>query len=287
MTKRNILFVCTLNTARSVACMFILQKYAGDRFNVRSCGLASSGSSMSPTLMSALNTYEKIPKEELLEFKSQRFNDEFGNWADTIICVTREHASVILNEYPWYSSKISWFEHPIEDNTRTEESAYLCILNIKRNLNELFDIEKDEIKYTPITSKNYDRIQVLENQIFGKHAYPMKEAFGEHKLSFIAKKKNVDVGYMVSEYVLDQMDIISIGVKSTYRRQGIGEMILRHLIELAKEKGVKSIFLEVRYSNDNARLLYEKVGFVKCGLRSGYYSDPKEDAILYEYEIRE
>ena len=285
MSKRKILFVCSLNTARSAACEYILNKYAGDRFEAKSAGLLASGTGMSPTLISALNKYEKIPKDELLSFKSTRFSEKLGNWADMIICVTREHASIILDEYPEYSNKVNWFEYGIEDNTRNEDSAYLCILNIKRNLNELFDIEKDSVKIVSLNQKNVYYVQLLENEIFGKEAFPMNEAIGDFRLGIVAKVNNTVAGYIATSYASDQMDVLTFGVKKEFRRRGIGEKIMRKLFELAAEKGVKSVFLEVRYGNESARLLYEKTGFVKCGIRSGYYSDPKEDAVLYECVI--
>ena len=287
MTKRKILFVCTLNTIRSAVAQFLLEKYASERFECKSCGICASNSGMSPTFISVLNKYEGISKVKLSNFRSTRFSLELADWADSIVCVTREHASIILDEFPKYSNKVTWFELSIPDDAKSEESAYACVLNIKKNLNLMFDIESKEISFAKIDGKNAYRVQLIENEVFREHAYPIeKEGFGDYKLSFLAKQDNKVVGYVITSYACDQMDVISIAVKNEYRRQGIGEKILKHLFELAKEKGITSIFLEVRYSNDSARLLYEKVGFIKCGLRRDYYTSPKEDAILYEYKLK-
>ncbi len=73
--------------------------------------------------------------------------------------------------------------------------------------------------------------------------------------------------------------ISTIGVRQSYRRQGLGELLLISTIELAQTLNAQVITLEVRTSNSVAQALYEKYGFTKAGVRRGYYSD-REDAVI-------
>jgi len=73
-------------------------------------------------------------------------------------------------------------------------------------------------------------------------------------------------------------------VREKHRRQGTGETLLIAIIELAIELGACLITLEVRASNTEAQKLYAKYGFVRVGLRRGYYTDNREDAVLMTIE---
>lgn len=82
----------------------------------------------------------------------------------------------------------------------------------------------------------------------------------------------------------EQARVQLIGVAEMYRRCGRGGMILEDLISIAREKGVKHVFLEVRVSNSPALLLYLKHGFSGLYARSRYYADG-EDAIVMMKEL--
>ena len=75
-------------------------------------------------------------------------------------------------------------------------------------------------------------------------------------------------------------EITNVATHPDFRRKGIGEGILEYLKALARTKEIDSLYLEVRRSNEAARALYEKAGFVVVGERKGFYKNPKEDAIL-------
>jgi ribosomal-protein-alanine N-acetyltransferase len=84
--------------------------------------------------------------------------------------------------------------------------------------------------------------------------------------------------------LVDEAHITNIAVREKHRRQGIGEALLIAVIELAIELGAHLITLEVRASNAEAQKLYAKYGFVRVGLRHGYYTDNREDAVLMSIE---
>ena len=74
--------------------------------------------------------------------------------------------------------------------------------------------------------------------------------------------------------------IVTIAVRPEHRRQGIGELLLVAILEIALEAGQDGVTLEYRISNREARALYEKYGFSQVGVRARYYSDNQEDAVL-------
>jgi [ribosomal protein S18]-alanine N-acetyltransferase len=88
------------------------------------------------------------------------------------------------------------------------------------------------------------------------------------------------VGYAGMWVILDEAHITTIAVDPAYRGQHIGERLLVGLIDAAVTRGGRWMTLEVRRSNDAAQTLYKKYGFREIGVRKGYYSDNREDAIV-------
>ena len=91
---------------------------------------------------------------------------------------------------------------------------------------------------------------------------------------------NSIVGFLGTWYAADQAHIVSVGVADGYRRRGIGELLLIAAVEHAIGRETETITLEVRKSNAAARALYVKYGFIEQGIRKGYYSNNREDAVI-------
>lgn len=94
------------------------------------------------------------------------------------------------------------------------------------------------------------------------------------------------VGYAGCLISCDEGDITNIAVLNDYRRMGIASELLKQIFRLASEKGVVSIFLEVRQSNTTAQSLYNSIGFEMVGIRKDFYQKPSEDAIVMKYDIK-
>ena len=88
------------------------------------------------------------------------------------------------------------------------------------------------------------------------------------------------VGFAGFWIMADEAHITNIAVRNIHRRQGIGELLLIALVELAAKLDARIITLEVRASNITAQSLYSKYGFTQVGLRRGYYTDDKEDGVI-------
>jgi len=88
------------------------------------------------------------------------------------------------------------------------------------------------------------------------------------------------VGYVGSQSVLGESDMMNVAVHPDYRRQGIAEALVELLISELSEKDNHALLLEVRASNAPAIAMYEKLDFRQVGLRKNYYRNPKEDALI-------
>ena len=93
------------------------------------------------------------------------------------------------------------------------------------------------------------------------------------------------VGYVGSQTVIDESDMMNIAVHPDFRRRGIAEALVAELEAALRQRGSRALTLEVRDSNAPAIALYEKLGFAQVGLRKNYYRNPKEDARILRKEL--
>lgn len=95
------------------------------------------------------------------------------------------------------------------------------------------------------------------------------------------------LGYGCYWIIYDEVHITNMAVHNKYRRKGIGEQLLRYMIEEARKMKSRLLTLEVRSSNLKAQALYQKFGFKAVAIRKKYYSDPREDALVMLLELKE
>ncbi|MEO2516426.1 ribosomal protein S18-alanine N-acetyltransferase [Enterococcus avium] len=91
------------------------------------------------------------------------------------------------------------------------------------------------------------------------------------------------IAFLGFHQVCDEIEITNIA--SEIKRQGHGKKLMKRLIRYAESQKIASIFLEVRASNREARLFYEKFGFQEIGIRKKYYQHPQEDAVLMSLKV--
>ncbi len=101
----------------------------------------------------------------------------------------------------------------------------------------------------------------------------------ENTSLWVAEAERV-VGYAVVWVVEDQAELGNLAVAPAWRRKGLGRRLLEVVLDAMAGSGVRELFLEVRESNLNAQGLYGRHGFRQVGRRPGYYSNPKEDALV-------
>ena len=88
------------------------------------------------------------------------------------------------------------------------------------------------------------------------------------------------VGYLIVSRYVDAWHVMNVAVDPDHRGRGIATMLLERLFELTAGEGRRGYTLEVRVSNDVAIRLYERAGFKPRGIRRGYYTDNREDALI-------
>ena len=88
------------------------------------------------------------------------------------------------------------------------------------------------------------------------------------------------LAFLVAHRIGSEWELENMVVTETLRRRGLGARLLDEFIVHATAESAVAIFLEVRESNESARALYRKAGFLETGLRRSYYANPPEDAIL-------
>lgn len=124
------------------------------------------------------------------------------------------------------------------------------------------------------------------------HAFPWSEKTfasnqGERYLNFQLTQNGKMAAFAITQVVLDEATLFNIAVDPDYQRQGLGRVLLEHLIDELEKRGVATLWLEVRASNAAAIALYESLGFNEATIRRNYYptTDGREDAIIMALPI--
>jgi ribosomal-protein-alanine N-acetyltransferase len=96
-------------------------------------------------------------------------------------------------------------------------------------------------------------------------------------------------GYAILMPAVDEAELLTIGVAAAQQRRGLGRAMLASMLDVARERSIGRVFLEVRPSNAAAIALYRSAGFCEIGVRRGYYQNAKgsEDALVMACELVE
>lgn len=143
------------------------------------------------------------------------------------------------------------------------------------------------MQLTTMTAAHVPQIAALEKICFvdpWSESSIASELANELALWLVALDGDTVAGYVGSQSVMGEADMMNVAVAPAYRRQGIAEALVKELIARLAAKAVTSLTLEVRASNEAAQGLYEKLGFVQVGRRPRYYSHPREDALILRKE---
>lgn len=143
------------------------------------------------------------------------------------------------------------------------------------------------MEYVQMTAGHVSQVAALEKACFSdpwSERSVASELENPLALWLVALDGDTVAGYVGSQSVMGEADMMNLAVHSDYRRRGIGKALVLELIAALKNRGVSSLALEVRASNTPARMLYEAVGFRQVGRRPRYYQNPKEDALILRKE---
>ena len=143
------------------------------------------------------------------------------------------------------------------------------------------------IEIRPMEEAYVPQIAQLEKLCFSD---PWSESSIASELSnplscwLVAMEGEQVAGYIGSQTVMGESDMMNVAVNPDFRRQGVAQTLILALVEALKARGSHWLMLEVRQSNAPARALYEKLGFAEVGRRKNYYRNPKEDALILRKE---
>jgi ribosomal-protein-alanine acetyltransferase len=133
--------------------------------------------------------------------------------------------------------------------------------------------------------QQYEHLFAAKTQIQPERFAWIAEDEPEERPDKVPDEKPELLAFLVGHRIDAEWELENMVVAATVRRRGIGTVLLRDLIAQVRAKNGKSVFLEVRESNQGARALYRKAGFEAVGLRKSYYLNPSEDAILYRFSL--
>ncbi|MGD8567127.1 MAG: ribosomal protein S18-alanine N-acetyltransferase [Gammaproteobacteria bacterium] len=136
----------------------------------------------------------------------------------------------------------------------------------------------------PMAAEDLDGVMSIETVIYN---FPWtRQIFVDClRVGYICQVCEMDnelAGYCIMSVGAAEAHVLNLCIADDFRRQGLGERLLTHMLEIARQKNVGAVFLEVRPSNQPAISLYEKVGFNQIGTRHDYYPAKvgREDAII-------
>lgn len=140
-----------------------------------------------------------------------------------------------------------------------------------------------ELKIMPMEERHLDALAELERACFSS-PWTRDGLAAELKnpgaVFFVAELLGTVAGYAGMNCVLDECYVDNVAVFPQHRRTGVARALLTRLIGSARERNASFVSLEARVSNTGAITLYRGLGFREVGLRPGFYSNPKEDALI-------
>lgn len=141
----------------------------------------------------------------------------------------------------------------------------------------------------PLHASDLEALMWIENRAY---EFPWTEAIFRDCLAagyecWVLEDAGTLLGYGVLSAAAGEAHVLNVCVATEYQGRGLGRLLVRRLLDLARWHGVTQVFLEVRPSNPNAIALYHSEGFNEIGCRTNYYPARKgrEDAIVMGLEL--
>lgn len=144
------------------------------------------------------------------------------------------------------------------------------------------------ISVSPLGPEHAQAVAALDREVFAGDAWPevlvreeLQSPWGTY-LGVWDEGKLVAYGGIKGDL---EGDLMTLGVKESWRGRGLGRAISAALIDAAHKRGMRALVLEVRAGNEPAVRLYTDLGFVALGVIPRYYRDPVEDAVLMRLDF--
>lgn len=157
---------------------------------------------------------------------------------------------------------------------------------------ETVDTSQDGLIYTQVRAATLEDLPgVLEVEASG-YDYPwsegvFKDCFKENYIFLVLCDQSRIIGYTVLSDIVGEAHLLNICIHKAHQRKGYGKYLLNAAIRASVAKACESILLEVRVSNEAAKLMYESFDFSMIGRRKNYYpaKEGREDALMYQLSL--
>ena len=280
-----LLCICTGNTCRSPMAAALLQQELKRRGItdgiVSSAGVAADGSPATPNAVKAMA--EK--GLDIADHRSHTLTLDEAMAADGIFAMTPTHKQ-ILTAAGIPSERIFVPSPPVSDPFGGDEDTYHRTADeLQTAIAAFVDTLFPTVKVRRMIAADAEALAAIEEACF---AHPwsetalLEEVDNPNARFFVAERDGI-VGYAGMHIGGDEGFIDNVAVSPDHRRQGVATALMAALLTCGREEHLYRLTLEVRLSNEAAIALYERHGFVKDGVRPGFYRDPPEDAAIYSY----
>jgi ribosomal-protein-alanine N-acetyltransferase len=148
---------------------------------------------------------------------------------------------------------------------------------------------KEPPRLAPMRDGDLDEVMAVESAIY-THPWTRGNFIDSLRAGYDCRTWRLDgalVGYFILACAAGEAHLLNLSVAAAHQRSGHGRALLREAVELARRRGARSLFLEVRPSNAAAQALYQRAGFRRVGVRKGYYPAQRgrEDALVFSLDI--
>ena len=172
-----------------------------------------------------------------------------------------------------------WSEKSFSDSLSREDTLFLvCELTNKDDISQNLQVDA-KLKSKISSSLSVEDLLEIESMVDVFLPTEIVDIFNSKQ------KENKIVAYIGMYISFDEANITNVAVLPSYRKKGIGEQLVANAKIFAKEAGTETIFLEVRISNTPAISLYQKMDFIKLGMRKNFYDHPLEDAYIMSCKL--
>lgn len=141
----------------------------------------------------------------------------------------------------------------------------------------------------PLSIEDVPALLALERSCFGGEAFKDTQLrqllSARYGVAIGIWEDSLLLGAALLEVLVPESELHSLAVLPGKRRQGLGVVLLKSALRVARRRGATEMFLEVRRSNQAAIALYGRAGFVSLSVRRGYYSHPREDALVMQKRL--
>ena len=278
------MFICSGNTCRSPLAEGLFKKYLNDN-NINDIEVGSAGVGVFPGDEVSINSILVAGSRgiDISSHRARNINPEHIMTTDLFFCMSDSHKQVLLRHCD--ESKIVVL-NVADPYGRPLEIYEECAKQLESKFPEIIEKINNSILVREMTEDDIKDIAELEKECFSE---PWSETSLRDELTnetarfYVLRDGEKVLGYIGSNNICNEVYMTNVAVNENCRGKGYGKILVNHLIKQSELENAFFITLEVRKSNENAIVLYEKCGFKLIGERKNFYSKPTEDALIYTY----